>query len=233
MTATGATLLAESEDSMNDSEGLRDKLARSSEDALGKLAQDLLENPIVNSRDLARVRRPRARRPGAGGRDGRAQHPVGGRHRAPDAATAVGLAAARGDRGRRRPPRPAPGGAQQAGAQRRRGAAGGDRGPARRSSTPSWARWSRRSTPRRRRSRASRSGSRSTRARRPRTSRSRRRRLFDPARSPPSRATAPRARRRPSAARRRAGRRRRCGPRRRDRRRSRGSPPQRRAGGRR
>ena len=34
---------------MNDSEGLRDKLARSSEDALGKFAQDLLENPIVNS----------------------------------------------------------------------------------------------------------------------------------------------------------------------------------------
>ena len=34
---------------MTDSEGLRDKLARSSEDALGKLAQDLLENPLVNS----------------------------------------------------------------------------------------------------------------------------------------------------------------------------------------
>ena len=34
---------------MTDNEGLRDKLARSSEDALGKLAQDLLENPIVNS----------------------------------------------------------------------------------------------------------------------------------------------------------------------------------------
>jgi hypothetical protein len=34
---------------MNDSEGLRDKLARSSEDAIGKLAQDLLENPLVNS----------------------------------------------------------------------------------------------------------------------------------------------------------------------------------------
>jgi hypothetical protein len=34
--------------SMTDSEGLRDKLARSSEDALGKLAQDLLENPLVN-----------------------------------------------------------------------------------------------------------------------------------------------------------------------------------------
>ena len=33
---------------MTDSEGLRDKLARQSEDALGKLAQDLLENPFVN-----------------------------------------------------------------------------------------------------------------------------------------------------------------------------------------
>src|ERR1700712_5188837 len=33
---------------MNDSEGLRDKLARQSEDALGKIAQDLLENPLVN-----------------------------------------------------------------------------------------------------------------------------------------------------------------------------------------
>ena len=39
----------ESEISMTEAEGLRDKLARSSEDALGKLAQDLLENPIVNS----------------------------------------------------------------------------------------------------------------------------------------------------------------------------------------
>src|SRR3954447_26441066 len=34
--------------SMTDSEGLREKLARSSEDAMGKLAQDLLENPLVN-----------------------------------------------------------------------------------------------------------------------------------------------------------------------------------------
>src|ERR1700709_1507951 len=33
---------------MNDSEGLRDKLARQSEDALGKIAQDLLENQFVN-----------------------------------------------------------------------------------------------------------------------------------------------------------------------------------------
>src|ERR1043166_1308182 len=35
-----------SEDSGN--EGLRNRLAKQGEDALGKLAQDLLENPIVN-----------------------------------------------------------------------------------------------------------------------------------------------------------------------------------------
>ena len=29
-------------------DSVRDRLARSSEDALGKLAQDLLENPLVN-----------------------------------------------------------------------------------------------------------------------------------------------------------------------------------------
>ena len=34
---------------MTEGEGLRDKLARSSEDALGKIAQDLLENQFVNS----------------------------------------------------------------------------------------------------------------------------------------------------------------------------------------
>jgi hypothetical protein len=33
---------------MSDPEGLRDRLTRSGEDALGKLAQDLLENPLVN-----------------------------------------------------------------------------------------------------------------------------------------------------------------------------------------
>jgi hypothetical protein len=32
-----------------DGEGLRERLARQSEDALGKLAQELLENPLVNS----------------------------------------------------------------------------------------------------------------------------------------------------------------------------------------
>ena len=30
-------------------EGLRDRIARQSEDALGKVAQELLENPIINS----------------------------------------------------------------------------------------------------------------------------------------------------------------------------------------
>src|SRR4051794_834231 len=32
-----------------DSTGLRERIARQSEDALGKLAQDLLENPLVNT----------------------------------------------------------------------------------------------------------------------------------------------------------------------------------------
>ena len=62
----------------------------------------------------ARSRAPSRRasgRPGPGGRDGRAEHPVGGRHRAADAAPALGLAAARGHRGRRRPARPAARGA--------------------------------------------------------------------------------------------------------------------------
>jgi CRP-like cAMP-binding protein len=33
----------------DDAQGLRDRLARQGEDALGKLANDLLENPLVNS----------------------------------------------------------------------------------------------------------------------------------------------------------------------------------------
>src|SRR5215470_5135867 len=32
-----------------DGEGLRERIARQGEDALGKLAQDLLENPLVNT----------------------------------------------------------------------------------------------------------------------------------------------------------------------------------------
>jgi CRP-like cAMP-binding protein len=33
----------------DDAQGLRDRLARQGEDALGKLANDLLENPLINS----------------------------------------------------------------------------------------------------------------------------------------------------------------------------------------
>src|SRR5918911_5443946 len=33
----------------DDGEGLRERLTRQGEDALGKLAQDLLENPLINS----------------------------------------------------------------------------------------------------------------------------------------------------------------------------------------
>ena len=33
----------------DDGTGLRDRLARQGEDALGKLANDLLENPLINS----------------------------------------------------------------------------------------------------------------------------------------------------------------------------------------
>src|ERR1044071_3971066 len=40
--------------------GLRDKIARQGEDALGKLAQELLENPLVNSA-IARAFEARAR----------------------------------------------------------------------------------------------------------------------------------------------------------------------------
>jgi CRP-like cAMP-binding protein len=36
-------------DDASGAEGLRDRLSRQGEDALGKLAQDLLENPLVNS----------------------------------------------------------------------------------------------------------------------------------------------------------------------------------------
>src|SRR3954447_19124990 len=35
-------------DDSSGGEGLRSRLAKSSEDALGKLAQDLLENPLIN-----------------------------------------------------------------------------------------------------------------------------------------------------------------------------------------
>ncbi len=86
-------------------DGLRDRLARQGEDALGKLAQDLLENPLVNGAITRAFSAREHAEPGAGGRARRAQHPLGGRRRAPDAAPAVGLAAPRGHRGRRRPAR--------------------------------------------------------------------------------------------------------------------------------
>ena len=41
-------------------EGMRDRIARSSEEALGKLAQDLLENPLVSGALTARSRRASA-----------------------------------------------------------------------------------------------------------------------------------------------------------------------------
>ena len=76
---------------MNDSEGLRDQLARQGEDALGQARPGPAREPARQRRDLARLRGAREGRAGAGGRDGRAQHPVGGRHRAPDAPPALGL----------------------------------------------------------------------------------------------------------------------------------------------
>ena len=97
-------------------EGLRDRLARQGEDALGKLAQDLLENPIVTGA-ISRAFGARERAVAAQEtRDERAQPAVGRRPGAPDAAAAVGLAAARGHRGRRRPPRPALRGRREVGA---------------------------------------------------------------------------------------------------------------------
>ena len=89
-------------------EGLRSGITRQGEDALGKLAQDLLENPLLNGAITRALRGAGEGGPGPGGRDGRPEHPLGGRRRAPDAPRAVGLAAPRGHRGRRRPPRRAP-----------------------------------------------------------------------------------------------------------------------------
>ena len=99
------------EDTMADDtqSGLRDRIARQGEDALGKLAQELLENPLVNSAIARAFDGAREGRPGAGDRDGRAQHPVGGRRRAPHAPPAFGVAADGGHRGGGRPARPAAG----------------------------------------------------------------------------------------------------------------------------
>ena len=99
---------------------LRDRLARSGEDALGKLAQDLLENPLVTGAiaEAFDAREKRAR--GAGDRDERAQPPVGRRPGAAHPPAALRLPAPRGHRGRRRPARPPLRGGRQDGRSRPR-----------------------------------------------------------------------------------------------------------------
>ena len=86
-------------------DGLRDRLAKQGEDALGKLAQDLLENPLVNGAITRAFEAREKASAGPGGGARRAQHPVGRRRRAAHAPPALGLPAPRGHRGRRRPAR--------------------------------------------------------------------------------------------------------------------------------
>ena len=137
--------------------GLRDRIARQGEDALGKLAQELLENPLVNSA-IAKAFEARERAVAA-------QETAMGALNIPSAAdieradppAALGIAADGGDRGGGRPARSAPGGADRA---RQR-----DGRPSRRDRGPVWSKLgargpnlaAARSTPGRRRSRASRS----------------------------------------------------------------------------
>ena len=75
---------------------LRREAVRQGEEALGKIAEELIANPVVNGA-IARAFEAREKcATGPGGRDGRAQPPLGGRHRARDPAPALALAAARG-----------------------------------------------------------------------------------------------------------------------------------------
>ena len=86
-----------------DGAGLRDRLSKQGEEALGKLASDLLENPLINS---AITRAFSAREKAvqrAGGRDGRAQPAVGRRHRPAHPPAADRGHPAGGDRGVARP----------------------------------------------------------------------------------------------------------------------------------
>ena len=92
---------------MSDEKGLRERMTRQGEETIGKLAQELLENPVISGALSRGVRDPRARGAGPGSRDGGPQPALGERPRAADAATARRLAAARGDRGRARPGRAA------------------------------------------------------------------------------------------------------------------------------
>ena len=80
--------------------GLRDRIARQGEDALGKLAQELLENPTVNSA-IARAFDARERAVAcAGAAIGALSIPSARRRRAPDARAALGVPAHGGHRGR-------------------------------------------------------------------------------------------------------------------------------------
>ena len=136
---------------MTEDKGLRERVTRQGEEAIGKLAQELLENPVVSGALSRGVRDARARGSGPGSRDGGPQPALGERPRAAHAATARRLAAARGDRGRARPGRAAD--------RRRR------RTPR---STSGWPRSRSSSTRSRRRSRDSRRRRRSALGRRPR-----------------------------------------------------------------
>ena len=81
------------------------KLSRQGEEALGKIAEELIANPVVNGAITRAFEAREKARAGPGGRDGRAQPPLGRRHRAPHPPAALALAAPRGHRGRDRPAR--------------------------------------------------------------------------------------------------------------------------------
>ena len=124
-----------------ESEGLRERLTKQSEDTFGRLAEDLLANPLVSG---AIARAFEAREKATAAQEAtfaRAEHPDRGRHRAAHAPRALGLAAPGGHRGRHRPPRRAAVDARRR--RRHRRAPGGDRGAARgarRASSPRCAR---------------------------------------------------------------------------------------------
>ena len=73
-----------------------ERVTRQGEEAIGKLAQELLENPVVSRRAVGGVGDARAGDACPGGRAGRAQPALGERSRAADAPPALGLAAAGG-----------------------------------------------------------------------------------------------------------------------------------------
>ena len=92
---------------MSNDEGLKGRVTRQSEEAIGKLAQELLENPVVSRRAVAGVRDARAGVRAQEVAMGALNLPVGERPGAAHPARAQRLAAARGHRGRARPARAA------------------------------------------------------------------------------------------------------------------------------